>query len=57
MEITFVKLIQFLNCIRGVFRTQSNIYNGALLQKKLAAKGRQLFLQKSSIVDIRLDSK
>ena len=42
---------------RGVFRTQSNIYDGALLWKQFTAKSRKLFLQKDSIVDVRLGSK
>ena len=37
----------YVNVCRGVFRTQSNIYGGASLQK----------LQESFIVDVRLDSK
>ena len=45
----------FIKC-RGVFETQSNIYNGAFLQKQLTAKSHQQW-QKSSIVDLRLDFK
>ena len=37
----------YVNVCRGVFRTQSNIYGGASLQK----------LQEGFIVDVQLDSK
>ena len=43
--------------IRGVIRTQSNIYDGSFLRKQLAAFSRQLFLETRSIVDVRLGSK
>ena len=42
---------------RSVFRSESNIYVGAFLQKQLTAKTRKLFTQKRSIVDLRLASK
>ena len=35
-----------------VFKTLSNIFDGAFLQKRLAAKYCYVFLQKSSIVDV-----
>ena len=43
--------------MRGVFRTQSYIYDGVFLQKQSTVFGRQLFPQKSSIVDVWLGSK
>ena len=42
---------------RGVFRTHSNMYNGANLHQQLTAKSPLLFLQKHSIIDVRLGSK
>ena len=48
---------QYSVVIRGIFRNQTNIYDGVFLRKNLTAFGRYLFLQKSSIVDIRLDFK
>ena len=42
---------------KSVFKTQSNIYDGAFLQKYFTAKSRELFSQKISIVDVRLGSK
>ena len=42
---------------RGVFRTQSSIYYGALLQIQLTILSRQMFSQKCSIVDVQLGSK
>ena len=42
---------------RGVFRTQSNNYNGAILQKQWTVFRRWMFSQKSSIIDVRLGSK
>ena len=41
---------------RGVFRNQSNFYDGALLRKEITVFSRQLFSQKSSI-NVRLGSK
>ena len=41
----------------GVFRTQSNIYDGAFLRKYLTAKNCQLFPQTSSNLVVRLASK
>ena len=38
------------------YRTQSKIYDGAFLRKQLMVCSCLLFLQKSSIVDVRLDS-
>ena len=52
----FRKLSEVGEC-RGVFRTQLNIYDEAFLQKQLTTKSRQVFSQKSSIVDVRLSSK
>ena len=49
--------LKFGQIYRGVFRTESNIFNEAFLQKKLTAKSQDLFLQKSFIVDVRLSSK
>ena len=43
--------------IRGVFKTQPNIYDGAVLQKWLTAKSLSIFSQKSSILDFSLGSK
>ena len=43
--------------IRGVFRAQSNINDGAFLPKYLTAFYRKLFSQKSFIIDLRLGSK
>ena len=42
---------------RGVFRTLSNIYDEDFLRKQLTAFNRQLFLQKSCIINIWQDSK
>ena len=42
---------------RGIFRTQSNIYHGALLRKYFTAFSRELSSQKNSINNVRLDSK
>ena len=42
------------NVIRGILKTQPNIYDGAFLRKQLTAK---VFSQKSSIADIRMGSK
>ena len=42
--------------IKGVFRTQSNIYHGAFLQKWFTTLSHQLFLQNRFIVDARLGS-
>ena len=50
--ITFVSF--FITGNRG---THSNIYGEAFLRKKLAAKSRKLFLQKSSNIDFWLGSK
>ena len=50
-----VSLFVFL--FRGVFRTHLNIYDGVFLRKKLTAKSHYLFLQKSSIIDLRLGCK
>ena len=47
----------FLHRQQGVFGTKSNIYGGAFLWKKLAAKSPSLFLQKSSTIDFLLGSK
>ena len=41
---------------RGVFRTKSNIYDRTFLQKQLTVFSRQLFSQKSSIVNVRMSS-
>ena len=41
---------------RGVFKTQSNIYDEAFLRKWLTAEICQLFPQKSSVVDVRQGS-
>ena len=46
-----------LNLRRGIFRTQSNIYDGAFMRKWLKAKSCQLFSRKSSIVNVRLGFK
>ena len=43
--------------IQRLFRSQVNIYDGAILRKQLRAFNRHLFLQKSSIADIRMGSK
>ena len=40
-----------------ISRIQSNIYDEVFLQKYLTAIAGNYFLQKSSIVDLRLDSK
>ena len=48
VEYTCLKITTYLP-IRGVYRTQSNIYGGDFLQKK--------FSQKSSIVDVPLGFK
>ena len=43
---------------KGEFiRTQSNIYDEAFLRKQFTAKNRELFSQKSFIVDVRLHTK
>ena len=42
---------------RGVFRTQSNVYDGAFSGKLVTAERCQQFLQKTSVVDVRLGSK
>ena len=42
---------------KGIFRIQLSIHDGAFLQKQLKAFGHWLFLQKRSIVDVRLGSK
>ena len=42
---------------RGVFRTQSNIYDEAFLQKYRTAFKHQLFSQKSPITGVRMGSK
>ena len=42
---------------RGVFKTQSNIYDDAFLQKYLTAERHLIFLQKNTILDISLCSK
>ena len=42
---------------RGVFWNQSNIYYEVFFFSKIVAFSRSLFLQKSSIVDVRLGSK
>ena len=47
----------FLHRQQGVFGTKSNIYGGAFLWKRLAAKSPSLFLQKSSTIDFLLGSK
>ena len=40
-------------CSRGsVFRTLSNIYDGAFFRKQITAFSRYLFLRKSSIIDV-----
>ena len=49
-------LLTFLE-LKGVFRTLSNIWDEAFLRKLLTAFTRWLFLQKCSIVDLRLGSK
>ena len=46
-----------LMLFRDVFRTYPNIHDGGFSHKKLTAKSRQLFLQKSSILDVRLSFK
>ena len=38
--------------VRGVFRTQPNMYDERFLRKLLTAKSRELFSQKISIVDV-----
>ena len=50
------KEINKVSCIRGITRTQSNIYDGTILRKYLAAKKPTIFT-KSSIVDVWLVSK
>ena len=40
--------------VRDIFKTQSNIYDGSFLRQCLTAESCQLFLQTSSIADIRL---
>ena len=40
--------------VRGIFKTQSNIYDGSFLRQCLTAESWQLFLQTSSIADIWL---
>ena len=52
-ENTRLKITKYIH-IRGVFKTQSNINDGALFQKQLTVISRQLFWQKSSIVDVWL---
>ena len=42
---------------RGIFGTQSNIDDGALLRERLTAKSCKLFLLKSSTIDFWLGSK
>ena len=42
---------------RGIFRIQSNNYDGTFLQKLWASKSHQLFSQKISILDVQLSSK
>ena len=42
---------------RGVFETQPDIYDGAFLQRYLAAFSRFFFLQKHSITDVQQGSK
>ena len=46
-----------MNNSRGVFRTQSNIYDGAFLQKQLTTKSRYQSSQKHFIPDVRQGSK
>ena len=48
---------KWISDCRGVFRTKSNIYDEAFLQKWLTTKSYSLFSQKSCIVDLRLGSK
>ena len=43
--------------IEGLFRTQSNIYNGAFLRKWSTVFSRWLFSQKSFIIDVWLNPK
>ena len=43
--------------VRGIFKIQPNIHDGANLQKWLTTKGHQIFLQKSFIIDVSLGSK
>ena len=47
----------FVILFRGVFRTQSNIYDRAFLGKELTIKSYWLFSKKSSIADVRQGSK
>ena len=61
-ESKIVQKLKLLTCnnflqVRGVFETPVNIYVGAFLKKQLTVKSSQLFLQKSSIVDVQLGSK
>ena len=55
-ENTCQKIIKCIH-IRGIFRTQSYIYDGVFLQKQSIVFSRKLFSQKSSIVDVWLGSK
>ena len=52
-------LRHYIYCVvsKGIFRTQLNIHDGAFLRKQLTAFGGQLFLQKRSIVYVRLGFK
>ena len=52
----FIELLKYVRMtpIRGVFRTQSNIYDEAFLK---ILNGLKRFLLKSSIIDVRLGSK
>ena len=43
--------------IRGLVRTQSNIYDGAFLAEKLMAYSQKLVLQKGSIINVGLGLK
>ena len=43
--------------IRGLVRTQSNIYDGAFLAEKLMAYSRKLVLQKGFIINVGLGLK